>query len=376
MYDEMGATFFAPAGRETPDTICRQRQLIESAPLLKQTLDAMPSMVMVLNNKRQIVMANENLLDLLGTQIEQVTGKRPGEIFGCAHASEGPDGCGTGRHCTACAAVNAILECQKTNAKVAREGPVLLNWGTALDLNVTVTPIRLGDEQFVFAAVEDTSQAKRLAVLRRTFFHDVLNTAGCIQGYASHLSEEGGNEPEVCEHLARLSGQLIESIRSHRDLLSAESGDLKPYFVETRPAEILGAIRDQYARHPAASGRLLLVRQGWDGAVQTDPQLLVRVLGNMVKNALEASQPGETVTLSCFEEDDQVTLAVHNPQVMPVEVQLQIFQRSFSTKGQSGRGIGAYSMKLFGEQYLGGRVDFISREPEGTTFRLTLPKDV
>jgi signal transduction histidine kinase len=31
-------------------------------------------------------------------------------------------------------------------------------------------------------------------------------------------------------------------------------------------------------------------------------------------------------------------------------------------------------MKLFGERYLGGRVDFISREPEGTTFTLTLPK--
>ena len=31
-------------------------------------------------------------------------------------------------------------------------------------------------------------------------------------------------------------------------------------------------------------------------------------------------------------------------------------------------------MKLFGERYLGGRVDFISRIPEGTTFRLALLK--
>jgi hypothetical protein len=31
-------------------------------------------------------------------------------------------------------------------------------------------------------------------------------------------------------------------------------------------------------------------------------------------------------------------------------------------------------MRLFGERYLGGRVGFTSREPEGTLFTITLPK--
>ena len=54
---------------------------------------------------------------------------------------------------------------------------------------------------------------------------------------------------------------------------------------------------------------------------------------------------------------------------------MQIFQRSFSTKGQPGRGIGTYSIKLFGETYLGGR-GFVSpaEAPEGTTFSIVLPK--
>jgi sensor histidine kinase regulating citrate/malate metabolism len=65
---------------------------------------------------------------------------------------------------------------------------------------------------------------------------------------------------------------------------------------------------------------------------------------------------------------------VNNTEVMRKEVQLQVFQRSFSTKGQSGRAIGTYSMKLLGEWYLGGRVDFGSRTPEKTTFQLVLPK--
>ena len=34
----------------------------------------------------------------------------------------------------------------------------------------------------------------------------------------------------------------------------------------------------------------------------------------------------------------------------------RIFQRSFSTKAERGRGLGTYSMKLLGEGYLHGRV--------------------
>jgi sensor histidine kinase regulating citrate/malate metabolism len=51
-----------------------------------------------------------------------------------------------------------------------------------------------------------------------------------------------------------------------------------------------------------------------------------------------------------------------------------MIQQSFSTRAPSSRGIGAYSMKLFGGRYLGGKVDFTRRTPEGTTFRLNIPK--
>lgn len=41
---------------------------------------------------------------------------------------------------------------------------------------------------------------------------------------------------------------------------------------------------------------------------------------------------------------------------------LSVFKRYFSTKSKSGRGIGTYSMKLFGERYLGGKVGFYCSE--------------
>ena len=49
-----------------------------------------------------------------------------------------------------------------------------------------------------------------------------------------------------------------------------------------------------------------------------------------------------------------------------------IFSRTFSTKG-FGRGIGTYSVKLFTEQYLKGKVEFVSESGIGTVFTLVLP---
>jgi sensor histidine kinase regulating citrate/malate metabolism len=54
---------------------------------------------------------------------------------------------------------------------------------------------------------------------------------------------------------------------------------------------------------------------------------------------------------------------------------MQIFQRSFSTKG-TGRGIGTYSVKLLTEKYLQGEVSFISTKEFGTTFYITIPKEI
>ncbi len=372
-----GAPYFAPAGRDAVDEFARKKAAVAQVPLLAETLNAMPHMVMVLTARRQIVAANESLLGVLGLSAGQVTGGRPGEAIGCIRAAEGPDGCGTARHCSACGALGAVLESQEAGQKVVRECRILVKTpgGTApMDLRVTATPFDLDGDVFVVVAVEDISQSKRLAVLQRTFFHDVLNTAGCIQGYARLLSHKAPSETEMCLQLRALSEQIVAEIQSQRDLLAAEAGDyaIQPVPLTTR--RLLEDLCAQYGRHPIAEGRTLATGRCWEGVIVSDEQLLLRVLGNMVRNALEATSPGGTVTVACAEAGSAVRFTVHNAAVMPEAVQLQVFQRSFSTKGESGRGIGTYSMKLFGEAYLGGQIGFTSASPEGTTFHLTLPK--
>jgi len=138
--------------------------------------------------------------------------------------------------------------------------------------------------------------------------------------------------------------------------------------------ELLLDIVSAYVNHRLAkSRRLHIAPDVEDVRFYTDKALLGRVLGNMVKNALEAIEPDEIVTIGCQRvEDTFIEFWVHNPTVMPDAVKRQIFRRSFSTKGP-GRGLGTYSMRLLTERYLQGQISFTSCQEEGTTFRVRYP---
>jgi hypothetical protein len=107
--------------------------------------------------------------------------------------------------------------------------------------------------------------------------------------------------------------------------------------------------------------------------LMADASLLARVLTNMIKNALEAIPDGETVRVRFERQGGDPAFLVHNPGAIPPEVAMRIFQRSFSTKEGRGRGIGTYSMKLFGEKFLGGKVSFKTSKENGTVFSIRLP---
>ncbi|MBI4860872.1 MAG: histidine kinase [Candidatus Riflebacteria bacterium] len=348
------------------------------APPLMEILNAMSGMVLILNESRQIVAANKAVSRFFGWT-KHPRGLRPGEAIGCAFANEGPDGCGSGTHCKACGALEAILSSLSGHDSVERDYRVRVGGPAgqrSLDLKVTATTLTFRSKRFIVVALEDVSHARKVKLLQRVFFHDVLNTAGCIWGYAQVLAKSQEVGDPVCARLARLSGDLIEEIKAQQDLVAAEGGDLtvQNEAVVVRP--LLEELRHAYLQNPVGRDRSIELREVWDGYVMTDRRLLRRVLSNMLTNALEATPQGGAVRMECLDRAPRALFAIHNSMVMPEEVQLQIFQRSFSTKGLPGHGIGTYSMKLLGERYLKGTVDFVSRHPEGTVFRLALPQSV
>lgn len=373
------ATCFAPAERADAETLERQRSAVMGNELTLALLQAMPGYAMLINQQRQIVAVNANVLRITGAgSVDQLIGKRPGEALNCVHSEEAPGGCGTGQHCSVCGAVLAIVNSQESDAQAVCECHVTLSGaeGAVLDMQATATPVVVHGEKLTVFVLHDISNEKRKDVLERIFFHDVSNTAGCIHGLASLLTEHDSLpkhlESEYKSWLVRLSDSLLDEIRSQRKLLAAEKGEFEPELSTFALGTIVAEVYRLYRDYEKTPGRTLRVADGPDCVVTSDAAVLRRIIGSMTLNALEASPMGGVVTISVRTVGDTAVVEVHNPGEMPEEVRLKLFKRSFSTKSSAGRGIGTYSMKLFGERYLGGKVSFTSGS-EGTVFSFSLP---
>jgi signal transduction histidine kinase len=371
------ATLFAPAERAEPGAIQVQHRALAADPVIKAVLDCFPEPAMILNQQRQIVFANDKLAILLSRPRASLLGLRPGEALDCVHAAAEPGGCGTTLFCRACGAANAILNSQGSSLPDVQECRVqrAVNGRiVALDLRVWATPLTVAGESFMVVALHDTTDEKRRQVLERIFFHDLLNTAGALSLLLEALPQLPGEEMiEVSQRARRLIAELSEEIQSQRDLAAAERGELtvRPGAVDA--GELLRQVCAPYDRRAKLGRQKLVIQQGAKPVVlESDERLLSRVLSNLIKNALEASEPGQTVTVS-VNGGDRPTFCVHNESAIPEEVQTQIFQRSFSTKEGTGRGVGTYSVKLLTESYLEGTVEFRSTAADGTTFTVRLP---
>jgi signal transduction histidine kinase len=345
--------------------------------VVRQLLDGISEACVILNRERQIVLANAALTSLLNVKDPLVLcGLRPGEALNCVHAFERHEGCGTTEFCQTCGAVNAILTSQ-TGTDEVQECRILQRDGNALDLRVRAKSISINGEGYTLFSAIDISNEKRRKSLERIFFHDILNTAGAIHGFSELLAEKPWKEPERrAEKIHALTKRLVEEINAQRQLLEAESNELtvNREYIET--IEFLKAVIDQHEDQTEDKQCAVRLDPASESITfRSDPVLLRRVIGNLLKNAIEASKDGEAVTIGCRPATGGTEFWIHNQAVMPKEVQLQVFQRSFSTKG-TGRGVGTYGTKLITERCLKGKISFNSSPGEGTTFSIVCPIDL
>jgi hypothetical protein len=370
----------APALRHSIADILDQHDLIASQKLFSEIFGAIAGISAVVNKNRQIVYANDPFLEFLGIKsLEPILGRRTGEVISCVRSDDGLSGCGTSVACRYCGAVKAILESQETNHKSVREtsiSSVVDGNHKSWDLKITSTPVTIAGDEYYVLSIQDISHEKRLAALEKIFFHDLLNIASGLNGLLTLIKE--GIDPDEIHDLVNKSEEasrdIIEEINMYRQLRAAEDGDIqiKPENVNT--VEFLGSVIRIISSHEVGHNKqLLLAENSYDNIFVTDRILLQRVIINLLKNALEATSVNGTVVTGVGNMGDYIRFWVRNDGVIPHNIQMQIFRRSFSTKGK-GRGIGTYSVRLLAENYLKGKTGFSSNEKDGTIFFVDLLK--
>ncbi len=370
-------SYYASAEIASATELFDQSQILNQNVVLDGLIETVGGLLAVLNEHRQIIRLNRAFMDIVGVQDpKQALGLRPGEALGCVHAREVPSGCGTTKFCSTCGAAKAIVSSLKLDRpaedicalKSKRDGH-----DADIVLQVRSHPISIGRNTFLLVFMEDITLQQQRAALERTFFHDINNMLAGLVGASQILSRDMQNSP-MADIIQRSSLRLQKAVEIQRLLLASETETYS--LVEQKIA--IGQIREDmlnlFLHHPVKLGKTLEFTQDFeDLTIITDISLFQRVLANMITNALEASDKGDKVRVSVILETSSICFRVHNKQVIPEDIARRIFQRNFSTKGNNGRGVGTFSMKMFGEKILGGQIDFNSNTEEGTFFTFTLP---
>lgn len=348
--------------------------------VIVELADASNTMFMVLNTNRQIVIANKKLIQIINSPEDNILGQRPGEVFNCINASKLKSGCGTHSFCKECEAAKAISDAinGKTKHTECRISSVINGQHISYDLEIQSQQMVYLGKKYVLLSVIDISDKKRREILEKTFFHDILNTAGGVYSFTKILRKRlkhNIDEYKLADITHKLAERLVKEIKGQQILLDAEKNNLKIVVSEINIRQLIND-SVELIKESNNSCKCTLRRyfSHEDIKFKSDEVLLQKIIINLLKNASEASNISDNISIRVTKKEEVLIIRVHNKAYMPKDVQHRLFQRSFSTKGEN-RGIGTYSIKLFTENYLQGKVWFESTKSKGTSFYVELPLD-
>ena len=370
-------TFFAPAEKTGEDELKAEIEIISQSPVMSGLLTSVAGLLVILDENRQIVALNDSFMKMLGIEDSfQVLGLRPGEALSCVYSDLEPCGCGTSKYCASCGAATAIVISLGQDQPVERICALTTNRGgkeVDIALLVKSQPINMHNKKFLLLFIQDITLQQKRAALERTFFHDINNMLGGIIG-ASEMLTLDNNDSDIVKILYQSALRLKKEIDIQKSLLFNESFTYQPLWSNVEVHRFAEELRIFFSNHPLAKDKGLAFTLPFPNiCLKTDLSLLMRILINMITNALEASDNDRAVKVWAENSDKELCFYVWNHRSIPKETRLRIFQRNFSTKPGEGRGIGTYSMKFFGEKILGGDISFTSTDKEGTTFKFALP---
>jgi signal transduction histidine kinase len=205
-------------------------------------------------------------------------------------------------HCSAALrAVGSILSALRGEEAVQECRVIQKKSGTALDLRVWAFPLNIESQSFVLFVVHDISHEKQKRIFERMFYHDIMNTVTGLQTYTEALpyALNGDNKlnlQDIFIRMNKLSGRLADEINAQKELMTAENNELVVRPGTVNSLALLHELLESNRVLQIALGKKIVVDTGAQNIdFISDDRLLMRVIGNMVVNALEAIDSEQSV---------------------------------------------------------------------------------
>ncbi|MEO5350026.1 MAG: HAMP domain-containing histidine kinase [Magnetococcus sp. YQC-3] len=214
----------------------------------------------------------------------------------------------------------------------------------------------------------------------RIMRHDLKTPLNAIIGFSSLLLESltDATQVKMCKTLLDSGYTLLSMVNLSLDLYKMERGAylFRPDVVNILP--LLHKIEE--ANRDLLRSRKLEVTIMLDGrppesmesfAVLGEELLCFSLLGNLIRNAIEASPRGERVGIS-LSSGPLAEITIHNQGSVPEAIRERFFEKYVTAGKQSGTGLGTYSARLMAETQ-NGSMHMETSDEQGTTVTIRMP---
>ncbi len=216
--------------------------------------------------------------------------------------------------------------------------------------------------------------------------HDIRTPLNHIIGFAELMECEtygGLGDPRYVDYVQSIktSGEhLLNSFAAILDLAELENGQ-KVLRTDAVPLDdVINSVCRRFRGQIARAGLALSVNPDTGAVLCGDRLAFVRMVGNIVENAIRFTPPGGTLTLATFAADDGVVIEITDTGIGMTEERVTTLSQPFAlgdatfTREGVGPGLGISISRAIAE-LSGGRMVIYFAPSVGTTVAISLPLD-
>lgn len=268
---------------------------------------------------------------------------------------------------------------------------IVLHQSGGKTIEANIVPIAGGEStnQGILAVLNDISELKKIDQIRKDFVanvsHELKTPLASISGFAETLMNENGENIETVNEFSRIiyeeAQRLKTMINSLLELsrLEADKSEVKfqPTDIDTVLKSALHLMQHQQL---SQSIKLEYIPATGKPVIESNADLIIQIVSNLLDNAIKYSPEGSTVKLQLEELETNVRINVIDTGIgIPEQEKQRIFERFYRvdkarSRKTGGSGLGLAIAKHLLEK-LGGSITVISKPGEGSTFSVYLPKD-
>jgi signal transduction histidine kinase/CHASE2 domain-containing sensor protein len=245
-------------------------------------------------------------------------------------------------------------------------------------LELAVWPIEDGRLGLLRDVTAQNELERRRREMQRLVSHELKTPLSSIAGFGSML-ESYQMSPEELRRVAGLirgeAERLGEMVRTFLDLERLGSGQWEAEAHRLDLAELVRGRCQMLAQAAAERDQRIHISADGPSPVTGAPELVERLIDNLVGNALKYSPEGSTVEIGVATVEDRVVLSVtDHGSGIPDEALPRLFERFYRVPGTTatGSGLGLAVVREVADWH-GATVEVVSQRGSGSTFTVRFP---